>query len=282
MAFTFRIDSPVFVKDGEAGRLRFVVLDPQDREVTDLIVERGKLLQRSIVVPVSWVETVDEEGIRLNAELADLDTLPEYRELDFLQPITDDSEPGVYEPEDTRAWALAYGSFPLLAIPMLARHVRLGVDSDLVLVSRGTSVVTLDEQTVGKVDHVLVDPETLDVTHLVVHPRFNLGHDDDILIAIDQVASINTSGVRLELTREEFEQAPRYRQMATDAELKARIGRALETQPETRDQGVDVEVEGGLVRLLGDVPEAVAEAAHNLARRIRGVIGVEDRTKQTR
>jgi BON domain len=61
-------------------------------------------------------------------------------------------------------------------------------------------------------------------------------------------------------------------------EIQTQVVRSLETQPETSGRGLRVEVERGLVRLLGEVPEAVAQAAAQLARWIRGVIGVEDRT----
>ena len=65
-------------------------------------------------------------------------------------------------------------------------------------------------------------------------------------------------------------QLSRYHPAANDAEIQAQVERSLETQPETRGQGVRVEVERGVVRLLGEVSEAVAQAATHLARWIRG------------
>ena len=46
--------------DGEAGKLKYVVFDPENGEVTHLIVERGILQRRQIVVPASWVERSSE------------------------------------------------------------------------------------------------------------------------------------------------------------------------------------------------------------------------------
>src|SRR2546425_8141750 len=84
--------------------------------------------------------------------------------------------------------------------------------------------------------------------------------------------------MRLRRRGEEPDHLPRYPPTAGDAAVQAQIERSLGTQPETRGQGVRVEVERGLVRLLGEVSEAVAQAATHLARWIRGVVGVEDRT----
>jgi hypothetical protein len=72
--------------DGAAGKLKSVVLDPENGEVTHLIVEHGLLQRRKIVVPASWVERSSEREIVLNATLEDLNKLPDYDELDFLAP----------------------------------------------------------------------------------------------------------------------------------------------------------------------------------------------------
>jgi hypothetical protein len=117
------------------------------------------------------------------------------------------------------------------------------------------------------------------VTHLVLHPRFRLGHDDDVLVSLDQVASLSEENVRLRINRDELERAPRYQPAVSDAQLEHMANRALETQPETRGQGVHVEMDRGLARIVGDVPDPVASAAMRLLRRLHGVIGVEDRTK---
>jgi hypothetical protein len=50
-----------------ASRLKYVVIDPEDGTVTNLIVERGRLLRRDIVVPAAWVEEGWEGEIVGNA-----------------------------------------------------------------------------------------------------------------------------------------------------------------------------------------------------------------------
>jgi osmotically-inducible protein OsmY len=65
---------------------------------------------------------------------------------------------------------------------------------------------------------------------------------------------------------------------ATDKQLEKRVQIALDTQPETRGRGMSVELDRGIVRLFGDVPPSVAKAAASVAKRIHGVVGVDDRT----
>ena len=146
------------------------------------------------------------------------------------------------------------------------------------MIRRGLPVYTADGDRVATVDHLLVDPETHRVTHLVIHRGRWFSQGEDYIVSIDHVTTASEYGIRLRLRRDEIDQLTRYRPTASDAEIQAQVVRSLETQPETRGQGLRVEVERGLVRLLGEVSEAVAQAATRLARWIRGVIGVEDRT----
>ena len=102
------IGATIRCRDGVAGKLKYVVLDPEDGEVTHLIVERGKLLGRDIVVPAAWIEEESEGEILLNATIEDLNALPEYKEFDFIQPDTSYRPLSGHRVEDTRFWASPY------------------------------------------------------------------------------------------------------------------------------------------------------------------------------
>src|SRR5690242_13616863 len=102
------IGATIRCRDGEAGRLKYVVIDPDDGEVTHLIVERGKLLRRDIVVPASWVEQSNEHEIVLNATVEELNEQPEYQEIDFAEPDLSYRPLSGHRPEETRIWVSAY------------------------------------------------------------------------------------------------------------------------------------------------------------------------------
>jgi osmotically-inducible protein OsmY/sporulation protein YlmC with PRC-barrel domain len=262
-------------QDGAAGRLKFVVVDPDDGEATDLIVERGALLHRDVVVPIGWVERATEDTIFLNARLDDLKALPEYDEVEFIQPDPTYRPISGHRVEETRIWI-----GPYLAIgggrPWILHQVRLGIAEDEVLVRRGLSVQASDNCSAGVVDHLVIDPASKHVTHLVVRHGWLWGREAH-LVPLEQVAELSEYGVRLKLPASAFEQLPRYEPPASDAQIAASFQRSLETDPRTREAGLRVDVRDGVVRFSGaTVDEVMMKTARAIARRIRGVIGFAD------
>ncbi|GAB4433923.1 MAG: hypothetical protein OHK0015_23180 [Chloroflexi bacterium OHK40] len=273
------IGAQVRCLDGAAGRLRFIVIDPDDSEVTDLIVERRALLHRDIVVPIGWVERTTEDAIFLNACLDDLNTLPEYNEVEFVQPDPSYRPLSGHRVEETRIWI---GSYETVSggRPWILRQVRLGVDEGEVLVHRGLPVQASDHRSVGVVDHLVIDPASKRVTHLVVRHGW-LWSREAHLVPLEQVAELNEYGVRLNLSVDAFEHLPRYTPPTSDGQIAATVQRALETDPRTREAGLHVEVCDGVVRLAGaPVAESIMQAARAIARRIRGVIGFADELEE--
>ena len=80
--YDYSIGAPVYCRDGDCGRLHKVVVDPNTRQVTDLIVKRGFLLTIDRVLPVDVVERAAGEGIYLSISSEALDNYPEYRSSD--------------------------------------------------------------------------------------------------------------------------------------------------------------------------------------------------------
>jgi osmotically-inducible protein OsmY/sporulation protein YlmC with PRC-barrel domain len=276
--YDFKIGAPVLTDEGEVGRLKYVVVDADTEIVTHLVVERGRLLRRDIVVPAGWVEHADGQEIRLNAKMADLEVLPEFREVEFWAPDPTARPVSGHPPAVTRFWISPYGTIHRSYSASILHRVRFGIGDEDILIRRGLPVYTADGDRLGTVDHLLVDPATHRVTHLIIHRGRWFSQGEDYIVPIDDVTTASEYGIRLRLRREEISQLARYQPTAGDAEIQAQVARSLDTHPETRGKGVRVEVERGLVRLLGEVSEAVAQAATRLASWIRGVIGVEDRT----
>lgn len=71
----------VIAPDGIAGQLDMLGVRPQSDEITHLIVRRGFLFPRDVLVPIDWVEEVSPETneIRLKARIAQVAASPEYR-----------------------------------------------------------------------------------------------------------------------------------------------------------------------------------------------------------
>jgi osmotically-inducible protein OsmY len=93
------------------------------------------------------------------------------------------------------------------------------------------------------------------------------------VVPMGRVSAVTEYEARLNMTVEELNDAPLYQPPATDEQITFALQRALETDPRTREAGLRVEVQEGVVRFLGTMTNAVQDAATSIARRIRGVIG---------
>jgi sporulation protein YlmC with PRC-barrel domain len=269
------IGAAIRCRDGAAGKLKYVVLDSEDGEVTHLIIQRGKLLRRDIVVPAAWVEQESGGEILVNATTKELNDMPEYKEFEFLEPDPSYRPLSGHRVEDTRFWASPYGS--ISGRPWILRRVRLGFQENDVIVQRGLPVHARDGREVGTLDHLIVEPGNRNhrVTHLVV--RRGLPWEQKMhIVPMGRVAAVTEVGVRLNMTADELDEAPLYEPPATDEQITIALQRALETDPRTRTSGLRVEVENGVVNFIGVVTNTVWDAARSIARRMRGVIGLEE------
>jgi hypothetical protein len=138
--YDFKIGAPVLTDDGEVGRLKYVVVDPDAAVVTHLEVERGRLLHREMVVPAGWVEHADGQGIRLQAKLDELEALPEFGEVEFWAPDPTARPISGHPPADTRIWISPYGTVHTFYSASILHRVRLGIDEEEFLIRRGLPV----------------------------------------------------------------------------------------------------------------------------------------------
>jgi osmotically-inducible protein OsmY/sporulation protein YlmC with PRC-barrel domain len=291
MDFEFKIGTPVLSRDErEIGKLKYLVIDPDDETISNLVVEKGLLLRKDVVVPVSWVVKADEERIFVNATASEVDSLPEFREVDYRQPDPTARPIAGHQPSELRIWDRPYIN-PVRpdagpARPILVRSERpwveykgfLGVNDDEVLLKRGQPIYASDGQRVATLDHVVADDETHRIQELVVHRGHWLQRGEDVVVPADAVSSISHDEIRLSLSRDELDQLARYRAPMGDSQLEAAITRGLQTLPETKGQNLNVQVDRGVARLFGEATDGAASAAASIAKQMQGVIGVEDHT----
>jgi sporulation protein YlmC with PRC-barrel domain len=268
------IGANIRCRDGIAGRLKYVVIDPDDGEVTHLIVERGKLLRRDIVVPAAWVEGESKGQILLNATAEELNDLPVYKEFDFIQADPSYRPLSGHRIEDTRMWASPYDPVGG-GRPWILRHIRMGVQDEEVVLRRGLPVHDRDDRNIGTLDHLIVGPGNVQVTYLVVRQSLPLDKKMHI-VPMERVTQITEYGVRLNMTDRELDEAPLYQVPASDEQITFALQRALETDPRTRTSGLRIKVQGGVVDFIGTATEKAMDAARSIARRMRGVIGFEE------
>ncbi len=165
-----------WTEDGvEVGRIERVVLNPDSREVTHLVLKKG-LLPEDKVVPVGLVGAGTAEGVTLRGEEADLERLPPFEEKHFvesgeksgaapIQPMNLYPGAGFGQPvvslDPTAAWQ-----------PRPVMEVTRNIPDGTVALKSSAKIVAADGRRVGRLDQVLTDPKTDRVTDLVIAQGF--------------------------------------------------------------------------------------------------------------
>jgi uncharacterized protein YrrD len=266
----YDIGAEVHCQDGNCGRLSKVVVDPRTKRVTDLIVEKGFLLKRDRVLPVDEVERVEGGRIYLSVSVDNLPYYPEYREVEFTAPAP--AAAGEYSPGNVQCWRVEYTvACPEPVTPVVHREVHEGVPPEMAVIERGTPVVN-KYGPVGRVDHLLIDAESGELTHLVIRRGLLPYHP---ILSMSEVERVGEDGVTIRLTEREVDALPRYRRRAAE-DIGAELRDKLNASPQDLS-GVQFAVEEGIVRLTGKVPgSSAAEEAERLVRSVEGVVDVEN------
>jgi uncharacterized protein YrrD len=191
MAMRIRKGAAVLNADGERiGDVMGVAINPQDNEVTHLIVEKGFLFTTDKVLPIDEVVATSEEEIRLKEGIEHLDELPDYLEEHYLpedQVTADENQrptdepagvayaPGSYwyPPADVSWWNA--GNYPAghATIPRntevpFVPHTVENIPEGTTALEEGAKVISTDGETVGSLEELFVDPQSGRATHMLV------------------------------------------------------------------------------------------------------------------
>jgi len=201
-AFDLHIGTKVRCLDGRCGKLAKIAVDPATLQVTDLIVEEGFLLKQARALPFSTLAYAELEDILLLLNNDDLRGYAEYREKVFERPATaQDGHSG------SRTEEVSYPTFttpydPGMPIGTIKERIRQGISSKLEVITKGT-LVKNSEGIVGRLSHLMTDPETGEITNLVVQQGFMF--PEHLEVPVYFVESISEDGIFLILSDEELD-----------------------------------------------------------------------------
>ena len=270
------IGATVRCQDGACGRLDKVVIDVHTQRITDLVVKKGLLLSTDRVIPIDKVEHADAEEVRLSLSAGELAEYPEYREIEYTEP-SPGAQAGAYDRGEVRCYNATYTyACDTPVVPSVRHRIHPGLDADRAVVERGTRVLN-EHGEVARVDHVLVDPEEDEVTHLVLRrgliPRY-------YILPIDQVDQLGTDVITISLSVDQIEALPGYHRRGADDIAADLRDRYRESSPDFDE--VAVSVEGDIVQLCGTVPDqSTKHHAEAIARSVPGVIDVDNQLESS-
>jgi hypothetical protein len=90
--FELNLGARVHCQDGSWGKLVKVAINPATQQITGLIVQKEFLLQYHHVLPLSVIESATMADIYLTISSDELETYPEYQEVEIREPALPDME----------------------------------------------------------------------------------------------------------------------------------------------------------------------------------------------
>jgi len=197
----FTIGADASCSDGACGKVSRVVVDPVARTVTHLVVEPGHWHGPGRLVPLGLADAT-AGGIRLRCTLADFEKLDPAEETQFL-PGTP-GYPG-YDPEQVLSmpyYGMGMGGGGTY-LPQTVTYDTVPLDE--VEVRRGEHVHATDGH-IGKVQGLVIDPDSHHVTHVLLQEGHLWGRKE-VAIPIGAVTGVD-DGIRLNITKQQVQDLP--------------------------------------------------------------------------
>jgi uncharacterized protein YrrD len=272
-----KIGAQVHCKDGRCGKLSALVTDPEQNQITGLVIEKGLLLKEDRVVPLAKVVSASEETVHVDLKEEERTEYPEFDETEMhvRGPDYDEGEKYV-----RRARVPTTGYYtpppPMPVMLQLRQEIRVheGVKAESVVIGRGMKVRTL-EGDVGRVDHVLVDAESGKLSRIGVDPGM---FGEAFSVPMEFVREIDWEAIVLKVDEKELETTSRYTPWEDDATEREILHHLLDQLPHYA--GIEITVSDGVARMAGTAPDEKAKRhLESVVRSVDGVIDVENEVK---
>lgn len=208
----FRIGAEASCSDGHCGHVSRMIVDPEARTVTHLVISPKHGHEPGRLVPLDLVETAAGE-IRLSCTLAEFGRLEPAEEIDMVEGVSYGGGYGGAESVQGAGYTGAMGVGAGISgggIGASLGHHRPTVVEDAVPigeadVSQGEPVHALDGE-IGQVQGFLVSPDDHQVTYVLLREGHLWGRKE-ISIPISAVKGVD-DGVRLNITKKQVEDLP--------------------------------------------------------------------------
>lgn len=190
------LDAKTECSDGPCGRSIGVIIEPSTWQVTHFVVEESSLSRTKRLVPADWVVHTIPDSVRLRCKKSKLAVMEPFVEsqhvlvsrLDYTDYLR---FRGICSVHDNAEW-------------ISVRHERIPRGQ---LVVRWGARVRATNGQVGQVDEFLVDPNTKQITHLVLR-KGHLWNQKDVLVPISEIEHVGKDLIYLKLDKNAVELLP--------------------------------------------------------------------------
>src|SRR3954464_684883 len=176
----FKQGTKVVTSDGHhVGNVDRVVINPETKGVSHIVVSKGFLFSEDKVIPVELISTTSPDKVTLQADSATVHNLPPFHEthyVSFYTPPPDSNRPSStpesvywYPPIGVGGWGGSGANFsqPMLPVGTSTIRTEHNIPESNIAVKEGARVVSTDDKHVGNVEQIIADPSTHHITHMV-------------------------------------------------------------------------------------------------------------------
>jgi uncharacterized membrane protein len=204
------VDAKVVCSDGDAGWLTDLVVDPASRAVTHIVVRENTGDGREFLVPLDKVSDSSREEVRLGCTRAEMAGYPEFTTTQYVAASSPEAQP-VVAAWQMESMSYSYGYEPIY-MPVISPDEQVPIETHHVpegkmAIQRGAPVQSSDDQLLGEVVTLMVNPEDGIINHFVLRLG-DLGKAREVILPLSTVAHANTGTVVLNLTQAQVEQLP--------------------------------------------------------------------------
>ena len=207
----------VFTAEGESvGAIDRVVLDPDTKKVTHVVVRKGFLFAEDKVVPLSLVGHAAEDKVILRLGEGDLEDLADFEESHYVQ-----AEHGTESAPGSAHWARPLYWYPAadspwptggVAVQDRPRYIEKreqNIPEGTVALEEGAQVIGSDGRQVGDIERIFTDPVADRATHLLIAEGLFL--KEKKLIPASWMTTVSEDEVHLLVDSDFVERLPEYK-----------------------------------------------------------------------
>ncbi|MCE5207700.1 MAG: hypothetical protein LLG42_05240 [Chloroflexi bacterium] len=184
------LNAQVSCLDGECGQSQELIIDPKDQRVTHLVVKERTKEQIERLVPIGMISGTGENTISLCCNKDDLSGFEIFCERDVVMRHMDNvvhGEKGTYYSYPvTRQIVIENKSIP---------KGKLSFDQN--------TYIEASDGRVGKLERMLIDPNTTSITHFVVNEGSLLG-PREVNVPVTAIDHFTSDAIFLNLSKKEI------------------------------------------------------------------------------
>ena len=212
--------SDVYSADGEKlGTLDRVILDPNSKEVTHIVISKGLLFTTNKIVAIEDLDQNASDSITLRSPKSDLKDFKDFEEthyvnLDQTENPTSDETPvptSYWYPPINLAWWRAGGTDNPIMYPgqpvYVARKTQ-NIPEGTVALEEGAKVVSADRKHIGNIKELIINTPDNRVTHIVLNE--GVLFKERKLVPVTWISEIDEGEIHLSVDSHVLDHLPAY------------------------------------------------------------------------